>query len=114
MTSDSEPSQGNPTPVNATDIPHRRIYAAILMKSVTSFRISERLSPGYRHVQKSFSQAVMRAHAITLGVELRHPDEALQAVELFDPAWTPSLARRSRHLIGVARGHYQWGEQHAA
>lgn len=77
-------------------------------------RIAERLGPDYRHVQTSFSQAVMRAHATTLGVELRHPGKALQAADSFNPMRIPSLARRSRHLIEVARGHYQRGEHHAA
>lgn len=76
--------------------------------------IARQLGPTYRHVQSSFSQAVIGAHATTLGVELRRPGEALRAADSFDPDTIPSLARRSRHLIEVARGHYQRGERAAA
>nr|WP_042185657.1 helix-turn-helix transcriptional regulator [Kibdelosporangium sp. MJ126-NF4]CEL16809.1 Putative transcriptional regulator [Kibdelosporangium sp. MJ126-NF4]CTQ91962.1 Putative transcriptional regulator [Kibdelosporangium sp. MJ126-NF4] len=70
-----------------------------------------RLGPEYRHVQTSFSQAVMSAHMTTLGVELRRPGEALRAADSFDPDAIPSLPRRSRHLIEVARGHHQRDER---
>ncbi|MGI5129289.1 helix-turn-helix domain-containing protein [Pseudonocardia sp. CA-107938] len=77
-------------------------------------RIAARLGPGYRHVQSSFSRPVMGAHAVTLGVELQRPGEALRAAESFDPDTIPSLARRSRHLIEVARAHHQRSEGAAA
>jgi hypothetical protein len=64
-------------------------------------------------MQTSFSQSVMAAHATTVGVELRHPGAALQAANSIDADTIPSLARRSRHLIEVARAHHQRGEQHA-
>jgi transcriptional regulator with XRE-family HTH domain len=69
--------------------------------------VARQLRPEYRHVQSSFSVSVMTAHATTLGVELRRPGEALQAADSFDADTIPSLARRSRHLIEVARGHQQ-------
>lgn len=72
--------------------------------------VAQRLGPGYRHTQTSFSVAVMGAHATTLGVELRQPGEALRAAAALDPLSIPSLARRSRHLIEVARGHSQRGD----
>lgn len=75
--------------------------------------IAQRLGPGYRHVQTSFSVPVMSAHATTLGVELRRPGEALQAAHGFDADEIPSLARRARHLIEAARAHYQRDERHA-
>jgi hypothetical protein len=71
------------------------------------------LGSGYRHVQTSFSTTVMKAHATTLGVELRRSGEALRAAESFDPDAIPSLARRSRHLIEVARAHFQRDDRHA-
>ncbi|GAB2755210.1 helix-turn-helix domain-containing protein [Amycolatopsis magusensis] len=76
--------------------------------------VAQRLGPGYRHMQSSFSQAVVEAHATTLGVELRRTGEALRAADRFDPDSIPSLARRSRHLIEVARAHHQRGEKSAA
>lgn len=47
---------------------------------------------------------------MTLGVELRQPGEALRAADVINPNSIPSLPRRSRHLIEVARGHYQRDE----
>jgi transcriptional regulator with XRE-family HTH domain len=76
-------------------------------------QVARRLGPEYRHVQSSFSQSVMAAHAVTLGVELRRPGEALRAADSFDPNTIPSLARRSRHLIEVARAHHQRDERAA-
>jgi hypothetical protein len=76
--------------------------------------VAHRLGPDYRHVQTSFSQAVVSAHATTLGVELQRPGEALRAADSVDPNAIPSLARRSRHLIEVARAHHQAGEPAAA
>jgi transcriptional regulator with XRE-family HTH domain len=73
--------------------------------------IARRLGPDYRHIQTSFSQAVMSAHATTLGVELRRPGEALRAAYGFEADSISSLARRSRHLIEVARGHQQRDER---
>src|SRR5688500_9603087 len=70
------------------------------------------LGHGYRHIQTSFSTAVMGAHATTLGVELRRPAEALRAAD-FDPALITSVPRRSRHLIEVARAHDQRDNSHA-
>lgn len=77
-------------------------------------RVAGRLGSEYRHVQTSFSRAVMTAHATTLGVELRRSGEALRASESFDAGDIPSLARRSRHLIEVARVYFQRDERHAA
>ncbi|WP_410671299.1 helix-turn-helix domain-containing protein [Amycolatopsis sp. cmx-4-68] len=68
-------------------------------------RVARGLGADYRHTQTSFSQSVMKAHAVTLGVELRRAGEARRATEALDPLMIPSLARRSRHLIEVARVH---------
>ncbi|GAA4523522.1 helix-turn-helix domain-containing protein [Amycolatopsis samaneae] len=68
-------------------------------------RVADGLGAEYRHTQTSFSQSVMKAHAVTLGVELRRVGEARRAARSLDPSAIPSLARRSRHLIEVARVH---------
>ncbi|HET6288781.1 MAG TPA: helix-turn-helix domain-containing protein [Amycolatopsis sp.] len=73
--------------------------------------VSRKLGPDYRHVQSSFSQSVMSAHAVTLAVELRRTGEALRAANGFDPVAIPSLARRGRHLIEVARAHALTGDR---
>ena len=70
-------------------------------------QMARRLPLGYRHAQTSFSRAVMGAHAVTVNVEVRHAGEAVRAASSFDPEAIPSVPRRSRHLIEVARAHYQ-------
>jgi hypothetical protein len=69
--------------------------------------MAARLGPRYRHVQTSFSPAVLTAHAVTLDVELRRPGDAVRTANRFDPGTIPSLPRRSRHLIEVARAYHQ-------
>lgn len=76
-------------------------------------RAARELGAGYRHTQTSFGMAIMAAHATTLGVELRRPGDALRAANSFDADEIPSLPRRSRHLIEVARAHHQRDEGHA-
>ncbi|WP_409186512.1 multiprotein-bridging factor 1 family protein [Amycolatopsis sp. VS8301801F10] len=73
-------------------------------------RTAQRLGADYRHTQTSFSRSVMQAHAVTLGVELRRTGEARRAANALDPGLIPSLARRGRHLIEVARIHAQEGD----
>ena len=74
--------------------------------------VAAQLGPGYRHVQTSFSLPVVKAHATTLGVELRRSGEAVRAAS-FEPEEIASVPRRARHLIEVARAHDQRGERHA-
>ncbi|MBB5155755.1 helix-turn-helix domain-containing protein [Saccharopolyspora phatthalungensis] len=74
--------------------------------------IARKLGPGYRHVQTSFGLPVMKANAVTLGVELRRGGEAMQAAN-FDPAEIASVPRRARHMIEVARGSALQGNQTA-
>ncbi len=69
--------------------------------------IAGKLGPTYRHVQTSFSTAVMNAHAVTLDVELRRAGDAVRTANRFNANAIPSLARRSRHLIEVSRAHHQ-------
>lgn len=76
-------------------------------------QVARGLGAGYRHIQTSFSIPVMGAHATTLGVELRRPAEALRAADRFDADTIASVPRRARHLIEVARGHYQRDERPA-
>jgi transcriptional regulator with XRE-family HTH domain len=75
--------------------------------------VARQLGSRYRHTQTSFSQAVMQAHAVTLDVELRRAGDAAKRGARFDPATIPSLPRRSRHLVEVARAHHQQGDKAA-
>jgi tetratricopeptide (TPR) repeat protein len=76
-------------------------------------RWAQLLGPSYRHLQTSFSQAIQGANGVTLGVDLRRPGEALRAARKVDPNAIASVPRRSRHLIEVARGYDQQGEDAA-
>jgi transcriptional regulator with XRE-family HTH domain len=67
--------------------------------------IARSLPAGYWHRQTSFGHPVMRAHAVTVGVELRKVGEAARAADSLDPAEIASTPRRARHLIEVARVH---------
>ncbi|MGH3811828.1 MAG: helix-turn-helix domain-containing protein [Pseudonocardiaceae bacterium] len=76
--------------------------------------MATRLGPGYQHPDTAFSVASMSAHAVSLDVELRRPGEALRTANTFDPERIPSIPRRGRHLVYVARAHYQRGDYVAA
>ncbi|WP_256413685.1 helix-turn-helix domain-containing protein [Saccharopolyspora sp. ASAGF58] len=76
----------------------------------SAYEIARKLRPNYRHIQSSFSLAVMQANALSLGVDLRRNGEALKAARELDPNQIVSVPRRSRHLIEVARAYAQQGE----
>lgn len=78
----------------------------------SAYGIARKLGPGYRHVQTSFGLPVMKANAVTLGVDLRRGGEAMQGAD-FDPADIASVPRRARHMIEVARVHALQGDQAA-
>lgn len=63
-------------------------------------------------MQTSFGLPVMKANAVTLGVELARGGEAMQAAD-FDPGEIASVPRRARHLIELARVYALQGEQAA-
>jgi transcriptional regulator with XRE-family HTH domain len=73
-------------------------------------KIAELLPVNYRHTQTSFGRAVLVAHAVTLDVELRRSGEAAARARRFDANAISSIARRSRHLVEVARAHHQQGD----
>jgi transcriptional regulator with XRE-family HTH domain len=75
--------------------------------------VARQLGTGYRHIQSSFSIAVMAAHATTVAVELRRPGDALQAADRVDADQIVSVPRRARHLIEIARAHHQREERPA-
>lgn len=62
----------------------------------------------HRYYQRvtSFSRPVMVAHAVTLEVELRKGDKAVQTATRGPAEQIQSRPRRARHLIEVARGHH--------
>ncbi|GAB2669642.1 hypothetical protein GCM10027271_32140 [Saccharopolyspora gloriosae] len=72
--------------------------------------VARTLGPGYRHVQSSFSTQVMRAHAVSISVDLRRGGEALRYQRSLARGEIASVPRRARHLIEVARAHDQQGD----
>ncbi|MBP2471163.1 transcriptional regulator with XRE-family HTH domain [Crossiella equi] len=69
-------------------------------------RTARRLPAGYHQVMSSFSPSLMVANAVTVHVELRQGGEALRCATAGDFTAIPSIPRRSRHLIEVARAHH--------
>lgn len=76
-------------------------------------RVADRLPADYYQPWTSFSQVIMRAHAVTVAVELHQRGEAARQAAGAESVPIPSRPRRSRHLIEVARAHYLQRE-HAA
>lgn len=68
-------------------------------------RIALRLPVAYYHPVTSFSQVIMGAHAVTVGVELCQAADSVRQAEHMTSAAIPSRPRRGRHLIEVARAY---------
>ncbi|MCO1580474.1 helix-turn-helix domain-containing protein [Crossiella sp. SN42] len=68
-------------------------------------RAAQRLPEGLYQPMTSFSTPIMTAHAVTVSVELCRGGEALRHAGQLDAAAIPSLPRRSRHQIEIARAH---------
>ncbi|MEU6132995.1 hypothetical protein ABZ805_27765 [Saccharopolyspora sp. NPDC047091] len=73
--------------------------------------VARTLGPGYRHVQSSFSIPVLRAHAVSINVDLRRGGQALQVDRRLGGDRIASVPRRARHLIELARAHDQQGDR---
>lgn len=67
--------------------------------------VARRLGPDHIHPWTIFGQANVGAYAVAIPVELGRAGEAVRAAERLDPATLPSVERRSRYLIDVARGY---------
>ncbi|WP_055477675.1 helix-turn-helix domain-containing protein [Sphaerimonospora mesophila] len=68
--------------------------------------VAERLPADYYQPWTSFSQVIMRPHAVTIAVELHQGGESARQAEGAMAASIPSRPRRGRHLIEVARAHH--------
>ncbi|MBO8184561.1 helix-turn-helix domain-containing protein [Streptomyces sp. DW4-2] len=73
-----------------------------------------RLPATYYHPVTSFSQAIIRAHAVTVAVELHAGGESVRQAAAADATTIPSRPRRSRHRIEEARGYQLDGQPEAA
>jgi transcriptional regulator with XRE-family HTH domain len=68
-------------------------------------RVAERLPADYYQPWTSFSRVIMRAHAVTVAVELHQGGESARQAANAESVPIPSKPRRSRHLIEVARAY---------
>jgi transcriptional regulator with XRE-family HTH domain len=74
-------------------------------------RAADRLPSGYAHPWTVFGRGNADFHAVSIGVDLRTPGAALSRAESIDLATVPSVERRSRVLVEMARAHHQRNDQ---
>jgi transcriptional regulator with XRE-family HTH domain len=66
-----------------------------------------RLPDGYHHPWTQFGSSNVAVHAVSIGVDLTNSNEARRRAETVDPDTVPSLERRSRLEIEIARSYHQ-------
>jgi len=76
--------------------------------------VARRLGADRNDCWTLFGPAAVAIQAVTVAVELGDGTVALERTRVVDPAPFPSLARRTQHLIDVARAHSQLGRDAAA
>lgn len=76
--------------------------------------VARRLGADRNDLWTLFGPTAVAIQAVTVAVELGDGTIALERARAVDPAPLPSLARRARHAIDVARAHTQTGRDAAA
>ncbi|MFK4084632.1 helix-turn-helix domain-containing protein [Kribbella sp. NPDC020789] len=69
-------------------------------------RVANQLPKGYAHPWTVFGRGNADFHAVSIGVDLRTPGAALNRAESIDLSTVPSVERRSRVLVEMARAHH--------
>lgn len=69
-------------------------------------RTANLLPGGYAHPWTVFGRGNADFHAVSIGVDLRTPGAALEKAERIDLSTVPSVERRSRVLVELARAHH--------
>ncbi|MGC0421082.1 transcriptional regulator with XRE-family HTH domain [Embleya sp. AB8] len=69
-----------------------------------------RLPDGYAHPWHGFGPAVVHLYDIMIDVELGQSGEAQRKADRLDPRLIPSVERRARHWIELARGAHHRGD----
>ncbi|GGZ12865.1 XRE family transcriptional regulator [Streptomyces nitrosporeus] len=77
-------------------------------------KTAKKLHEGYYHPVTSFSRAIMRAHAVTVAVELRAGGESVRQAVAADSTAIPSRPRLARHRIEEARAYQLDGQAETA
>ncbi|MFJ9573559.1 helix-turn-helix domain-containing protein [Streptomyces bacillaris] len=77
-------------------------------------QVAKNLPAAYVHPSTVFGRANVDFHAVSVDVDLRKAGKALGAADDIDPDTMPSVERRARLWVEVARGHLQRGDRTAA
>lgn len=77
-------------------------------------QVAKSLPAAYVHPSTVFGRANTDFHAVSVATDLRQNGTALSRSDEIDPDVMPSLERRSRLWVEVARGHLQRGDRTAA
>ncbi len=72
--------------------------------------MAERMPEGYGHAWTLFGRANARVIAVSVQVDLRRGSHAIDAAGQLDPESVPSLDRRTRLWLEVARSYHQRGD----
>lgn len=77
-------------------------------------QIVQRLPENYVHPWTRVGRVLSGVNAVMVATELGDPDEARRRAQEIDPASIPSVDRRARHYIELARGAFQDGSKEGA
>jgi transcriptional regulator with XRE-family HTH domain len=77
-------------------------------------QVAKSLPASYVHPSTVFGRANVDFHEISVAVDLKTSQRALSAADDIDPDAMPSVERRARLWVEVARGHLQRGDHTAA
>jgi transcriptional regulator with XRE-family HTH domain len=77
-------------------------------------QVAKSLPAAYVHPSTVFGRANVDFHAVSVATDLRAAGRALSLADDLDPDVMPSVERRARLWVEVARGHLQRGDRTAA
>ncbi|GGT53341.1 helix-turn-helix domain-containing protein [Streptomyces purpureus] len=100
---------------------HAAVTAARQAEAGTAWRfwkagdqVAKSLPAAYVHPSTVFSRANVDFHEVSVAVDLHTSRQALSLADEIDPDAMPSVERRARLWVEVARGHLQRGDRTAA
>ncbi|MFF4943749.1 helix-turn-helix domain-containing protein [Streptomyces rubiginosohelvolus] len=77
-------------------------------------QVAKSLPQNYLHPSTVFGRANVDFHAVSVATDLRKSQKAIGLADDIDPDVMPSVERRARLWVEVARGHLQRGDRTAA
>jgi transcriptional regulator with XRE-family HTH domain len=69
--------------------------------------VARRLPAGYHHPWTQFGMSNVELHAVSIGADLSKSATAKERAEQINPATIPSLERRARLMVEIARTYHQ-------